>query len=134
MTDPEKARELVRAYKRKGADFMKPYNLLRRDVYLALVDEAGKQRIPVAGHVPFSMTAKEVSDLGQRTIEHNFDVLISTSRDEDSLRAKLRARNHSFGQRSRQKRLRPTTSGRQRHFSRVLPPRRHLVVPDGCVL
>jgi imidazolonepropionase-like amidohydrolase len=90
VTDPDQARELVRTYKSRGADFMKPYNLLPRDVYLALVDEAGKQRIPVAGHVPFSMTVTEVSDLGQRTIEHNFDVLISASRNEDSLRAKLR--------------------------------------------
>jgi hypothetical protein len=90
VTDPDQARELVRTYRSKGADFMKPYNLLRRDVYLALVNEAGKQRIPVAGHVPFSMTAREVSDLGQRSIEHNFDVLISASRNEDSLRGKLR--------------------------------------------
>jgi imidazolonepropionase-like amidohydrolase len=91
VTTPEEGRQFVRTYKQLGADFIKPYNLLSREVYLAIIDEAKRLKIPVEGHVPFSMTAEEVSDLGQLTIEHNFDVLISTSSDEDALRRVTRA-------------------------------------------
>ena len=91
VTTPEERRQLVRAYKELGADFIKPYNLLSREVYLAIIDEAGRLKIPVEGHVPFSMTAMEVSDLGQITIEHNFDVLASASRDEHEIRKALRS-------------------------------------------
>jgi imidazolonepropionase-like amidohydrolase len=91
VTTPEEGRRFVRSYKQLGASFIKPYNLLSREVYLAIVDEAKRLKIPVEGHVPFSMTAEEVSDLGQLTIEHNFDVLVSSSTDEAALRKALRA-------------------------------------------
>jgi cytosine/adenosine deaminase-related metal-dependent hydrolase len=65
----EQARSLVREYKRQGMDFIKPYNLLSREVYLAILDEAKRQKMPVAGHVPLSLTAAEASDLGQISIE-----------------------------------------------------------------
>jgi imidazolonepropionase-like amidohydrolase len=82
----DEGRELVREYKRQGIDFIKPYYHLSREEYLAIVDEAKKQQIPFAGHVPYAMTAAEVSDLGQSSIEHNIDILLSSSRDEAMLR------------------------------------------------
>jgi imidazolonepropionase-like amidohydrolase len=91
VTTPEEGRRFVRSYKQLGASFIKPYNLLSREVYLAIVDEAKRLNIPVEGHVPVSMTAEEVSDLGQLTIEHNFDVLVSSSTEEDALRIATRA-------------------------------------------
>jgi len=87
---PEQARNLVREYKRQGMDFIKVYNLLSREVYLAIIDEAKRQKMPVAGHVPFSMTAAGVSDLGQISIEHFTDIFLSCSRDEDALREERR--------------------------------------------
>jgi hypothetical protein len=89
VSSPDSGRMLVRKYKEAGADFIKPYNLLSRDVYLAIADEAKKEKIPLEGHVPFSMTAAEVSALGQRTIEHDFDVLVSCSKEESELRKNL---------------------------------------------
>ncbi|HEY0459564.1 MAG TPA: amidohydrolase family protein [Pyrinomonadaceae bacterium] len=86
----EKARAIVRDYKRQGVDFIKPYNLLSREVYLAIADESKRLKIPVEGHVPFSMSAREVSDLGQITIEHNADIFMSCSRDEEKLREELK--------------------------------------------
>jgi imidazolonepropionase-like amidohydrolase len=91
VTTPEEARQFVRSYKQLGADFIKPYNLLSREVYSAIVDEGKRLRTPVEGHVPVSMTAEEVSALGQLTIEHNFDVLVSSSTDEVALRKAMRA-------------------------------------------
>jgi len=97
VTTPEEGRDFVRTYKQLGADFIKPYNLLSREVYLAIVDEAKRLKIPVEGHVPVSMTAEEVSDLGQLTIEHNFDVLVSSSTDEVALRKATRADPRRWG-------------------------------------
>jgi imidazolonepropionase-like amidohydrolase len=98
IATPERGREMVKMYKQQGADFIKPYNLLPREVYLAIVDEATQEKIDVEGHVPFSMTAAEVSDLGQRTIEHNFDVLVSCSQNESALRKEIQSKPQLWGQ------------------------------------
>jgi imidazolonepropionase-like amidohydrolase len=98
VSTPDEGRQFVRSSKRQGADFIKVYNLLPRDVYLAVVDEAKKQGLPVAGHTPFSMTAAEVSDLGQKSIEHTADLFTSCSRDEAALRQELRERARAQAQ------------------------------------
>ena len=85
----EEGRQWVRNFKQQGVDFIKPYNLLSRPVYLAIVDECKKQNITFAGHVPFSMTAAEVSELGQRSIEHHTDVVLSCATNEPVVRADL---------------------------------------------
>ena len=90
VASPDSAHAIVKRYKDNGADFIKAYNGLSREVYLAIIDEARRQHLPVEGHVPFSLTASEVSDLGQKTIEHNFDILLSCSRNENELRKDLR--------------------------------------------
>src|SRR6185369_10398380 len=90
VSSPDSARAIVKKYKDNGADFIKVYNLLSREVYLAILDEARRQHLPVEGHVPFSLTATQASDLGQKTIEHNFDILLSCSKNEDELRKDLR--------------------------------------------
>lgn len=89
VSTPQQARDVVARSRAAGWDFIKAYNLLDRDVYRALIDEAKRRGIRVDGHVPFSMTATEVSDLGQRTIEHAADILFSTSRDEAALRERI---------------------------------------------
>jgi hypothetical protein len=88
--DPNEARQIVRTFKQGGADFIKVYNRLSRDVYLAIVDEAKKQELPVAGHVPFEMTAEEVSDSRQMSVEHVNDLFISVAPNEKELREEMR--------------------------------------------
>jgi imidazolonepropionase-like amidohydrolase len=83
------AEEGVRAVttvKQAGSDFVKVYSKLSRDVYLAIVDEAKKQGIPFAGHVPRSVRASEASDAGQRSIEHLTQVLEDCSPQGESIR------------------------------------------------
>jgi imidazolonepropionase-like amidohydrolase len=92
VSSPDEGRRTVRALKRGGADFIKVYDRLSRETYEAIVDEAKELRIPVAGHVPFSATAEDASDLGQKSIEHTIDILITGSPDQEQLRAELR--NH----------------------------------------
>ena len=82
-------REAVRSIKNSGYDFIKVYQFLPRDVYYAIADEAKKQNIPFAGHVPFSLSAAEASDAGQKTLEHIFGVGLACSTHEESLRPKL---------------------------------------------
>jgi imidazolonepropionase-like amidohydrolase len=66
----DEAREAVRKARRDGAEFIKVHDLIPREAYFAIVDEARKQGLPVAGHVPAAMTPEEVSDAGQASIEH----------------------------------------------------------------
>lgn len=53
VDDPDTVRILVRRYKKEGWDFVKVYESLRAKVYDAIVDEAARLGIPVAGHVPY---------------------------------------------------------------------------------
>jgi imidazolonepropionase-like amidohydrolase len=70
ISTPDQARATVRAYKRQGADFIKVYHHLSREVYLAIADEAQQQGMPFAGHVPEALDYREASRVGQRSIEH----------------------------------------------------------------
>lgn len=88
---PEQGRELVRQRKKQGVDLIKVYTGLQPDVYRAIVEEARVQDLPVAGHCPEMVSAREASALGQRSIEHVTGIAISTSRMEDALRKDLRA-------------------------------------------
>src|SRR5262249_19821338 len=54
--------------------------------YLAIADEAKKVGLPFVGHVPESISAAEASDLGQKSMEHLFGLLLACSADEEKLR------------------------------------------------
>lgn len=65
-----RARAEVRRAKRDGADFIKVHDYLSRESYFAVIDEATRSNLPVAGHVPVSITAAEAARAGQKSIEH----------------------------------------------------------------
>jgi imidazolonepropionase-like amidohydrolase len=64
------AKQAVDSLKNHGVDFIKVHNFLSKEAYFAIADEAKKQGLPFAGHVPFSVTATEASNAGQKSIEH----------------------------------------------------------------
>jgi imidazolonepropionase-like amidohydrolase len=70
VASAEEARKAVRKARQEGAEFIKIHDLVPRDAYFALMDEARKHGLPVAGHVPGSLTPEEASKAGQATIEH----------------------------------------------------------------
>lgn len=70
VNNAEEARAAVRKAKQERADFIKVHDGLSRAAYLAIVDEAKKLKIMVAGHVPEAITAIDASNAGQRSIEH----------------------------------------------------------------
>jgi hypothetical protein len=85
------ARQAVDDAKQSGADFVKVLSFLPREEYFAIVDEAKKQGIPFAGHVPLAITAEEASNAGQKSFEHLFGILASTSTRSDDLAQANRA-------------------------------------------
>ena len=91
VSNEEEGRQVVREVKKEDADFLKVYNKIPRDAYFAIVDEAKKQGIPFAGHVPYSVSAAEASDAGQQSIEHCYFVSFACSSEgEEELRKKTK--------------------------------------------
>jgi imidazolonepropionase-like amidohydrolase len=64
------AREAVQRAKDEGAEFIKVHDLVPRDAYFAILAEARKQGLPVAGHIPTAITPEEAATAGQTTVEH----------------------------------------------------------------
>lgn len=72
ITTPQEARTAVQQVQAMGVDFVKVLDSspnIPHDAYLALLDEARRQHLPVTGHVALTVTVSEVSDAGQN-IEH----------------------------------------------------------------
>ena len=69
------------------ADFINTYSHVPRDAYFAIAREAKKIAIPFAGPVPFSISVVEASDSGQRSIEHEDDLMRACSTKDSLLRA-----------------------------------------------
>lgn len=86
VKNEEEGRLFIRKAKEEGADFIKVLSYLSKNTYFAIIDEAKKQGIPVVGHVPYSVSAAEVSDAGQRSIEHDYGVSLSCSDRDGELR------------------------------------------------
>ena len=84
ISNEAEARQAVFSTKQQGYDFVKVYSLLSRDAYFAIADEAKKQRIPFAGHVPQLVTVAEASDAGQKSVEHLTGILAAAPRANKS--------------------------------------------------
>jgi hypothetical protein len=73
----------------RGVDFIKVQDALPRDIYFAIAEAAQRNRLPLAGHIPPTVTAIEAANAGQDSIEHLggrfHGVYVSTSRDEQQL-------------------------------------------------
>lgn len=67
---PEETRGVVRTLKQVGVDFLKVHRRMPRDSYFALMEEAKKQGLAVAGHIPMTVTPEEASNAGQASLEH----------------------------------------------------------------
>jgi imidazolonepropionase-like amidohydrolase len=91
VANAEEARAAVRDLKQRGADFIKIISLPSRDAFFAVADEAKKQNISFAGHLPFEISAAEASNAGMRSIEHFLysAFALSFSSQEEDLRKRL---------------------------------------------
>lgn len=86
-TTPGNARLTVEILSRRGADFVKAYEMLRRDAFFALAEQAKKSGLPVVAHVPLAVLAGEASDAGVRSFEHLRNIEFACSREAETLLA-----------------------------------------------
>jgi hypothetical protein len=91
VTTENEGREAVRSLSRRGADFIKIYNSIPRAAYFGLADEAKRLGVVFAGHTPDRISAAEVSDAGQKSIEHMQGLLLACSANEDAFRKEIAA-------------------------------------------
>jgi len=70
VSTPEQGRAAVREDKTTGFDFIKVHNIMKPEVYEAVLDEAHKQHIDVVGHIPQGIRVADAVRLGQKTMEH----------------------------------------------------------------
>lgn len=108
IASPQDGRRVVDSLADAGVNFIKTYNRLTRDDFLAMADEARRRGIPILGHVPWAMNALEASDSGMATIEHMTRVpeLCLTAESNRALDSLWRARRHDGMPRDSLERLR----------------------------
>ena len=85
VNTPEEARQAVDTVKKRGLDFVKILSV-PRESYFAIADESKKEKIPFVGHVPYSVSVREASAAGQKSIEHLSGILLACSSREDEIR------------------------------------------------
>jgi hypothetical protein len=88
-TTREEGQQLARYFKERGFDFIKVYNNLSREGFLGLSEEARRLGLPFAGHEPGPMSALELSNAGQGSIEHSRIFLFNCFAGADSMRQGL---------------------------------------------
>lgn len=91
FTDPERAGMFVLNHRADEWDFIKVYSLLRRGAFFALAAEAKSQGVPVAGHVPLSVSLLEAAKAGQKSNEHLGGFLMDLRPDAAEMRLKIDA-------------------------------------------
>ena len=84
------ARARVRELKAAGNAFVKVQSRLPPEAYFAAVAEAKAVGLPVAGHLPYDVSAAQASDAGQHTLEHLEGVAAMCSPLEQRCLARLR--------------------------------------------
>ena len=88
-TTREEGQQLARYFKERGFDFIKVYNNLSREGFLGLSEEARRLGLPFAGHEPGPVSALELSNAGQGSIEHSRIFLFNCFAGADSMRQGL---------------------------------------------
>jgi imidazolonepropionase-like amidohydrolase len=86
VTNTDEARRAVDSLKALPVDFLKIYGSLSRDVFFAVAARAREVGLPLAGHVPLSITSAEAVEAGQISIEHNAMYLTDVCVDSASVR------------------------------------------------
>jgi imidazolonepropionase-like amidohydrolase len=67
---PQRARSAVNFLADQGVDFVKVYNNVKEPELRAIIEAAKERGLPVAGHIPRSMTMSHAIELGITRLEH----------------------------------------------------------------
>ena len=96
VPDAESARQQVHLLKEAGADFIKIYELVEPEVFDVLADEARRQGLPTASHVPPTMTADVAGPLVD-SMEHLRNIELACAASWQELLEVRRRRIDEFG-------------------------------------
>jgi imidazolonepropionase-like amidohydrolase len=69
---PEEGRKAVRKQVEAGVDQIKVYSGLKKEVFLAIADEANKLGVKPVGHIPESIYIEDAANAGLKSSEHLF--------------------------------------------------------------
>jgi imidazolonepropionase-like amidohydrolase len=70
VDSPQRARSAVNFLADQGVDFVKIYNNVKEPELKVIVETAKERGLPVAGHIPRSMTMTRAVELGMTRLEH----------------------------------------------------------------
>ncbi len=87
--DEEAVRANVARLAEAGVDFVKIYEMVTPEVFAALVDAAEARGLPIDGHVPLSMRARDVGPLVQ-SLEHLRNIEMDCAAEPEGLLAARR--------------------------------------------
>lgn len=87
--DPETARANVQRLADAGVDFIKIYELVSPEVFDALVEAARQHGLPIDGHVPLSMLARDVGPHVQ-SLEHLRNLEMGCATEAEAMLAERR--------------------------------------------
>lgn len=87
--DPEAARANVARLADAGVDFLKIYEMVSPAIFEVLVEEAEARGLPMDGHVPLSMRARDVGPRVQ-SLEHLRNIEMDCVADAETLAAERR--------------------------------------------
>lgn len=85
LTTEDMARDYVDALAEDGVSFVKAYEMLAPKVFLAIGNQAEKHGLPVAMHIPLSMTAEEAVEAGADDMQHLRNIELSCAQNSDEL-------------------------------------------------
>jgi hypothetical protein len=86
IDDARQARAEVARRAAMGLTYIKIYNGLSREAYFAIADECRKRGLQMVGHIPDRVSAREVAQAGQASVEHLDGILLACSRKEAEAR------------------------------------------------
>jgi hypothetical protein len=93
VSTPDEAAKAVDDLATQKVDFIKVHDWITPDAYRGLVSAARKRRLPVVGHLPVLLTGAEISNAGQKSVEHYGNawggLFVDCSTLEDELRGKM---------------------------------------------
>ncbi|WP_053970222.1 amidohydrolase family protein [Mangrovimonas sp. ST2L15] len=76
---------IVDSLHNEGADFIKVYDDLTKEIYITIANRCNELKFPFVGHTPNDMTALEASELGQKSIEHLNGIFESASSEQKKI-------------------------------------------------
>lgn len=75
------AKKVVKEFHDKGYDGIKIYSQVTKEVYIALNESATDIKMPIVGHIPWSVSLSDVWDSNQNNIVHFEELMNALSRE-----------------------------------------------------